>query len=67
MDTPLGVRVSGALETRHHLLTNCAKIDYPEYRWWNMSLGQWKPPPLSLEKFLKLLKTNPKLFTFNRV
>jgi hypothetical protein len=57
----------GTLETRHHLLTNCAAIDYLEYGRWNMEPDQWRPPPLSLEEFLKLLKANPKLFTFNKV
>jgi hypothetical protein len=59
-----GVTVSGALETRHHLLTNYAKVNYPDYRRWNASPV---PPPLSLEEFLKLLKENPKLFAFNKV
>jgi hypothetical protein len=46
---------------------NCAKVNYPDFGWWNASPGQWRPPPLSLEEFLKLLKENPKLFTFNKV
>jgi hypothetical protein len=29
--------------------------------------GQWRPPLLSLEEFLKLLKMNPKLLAFNKV
>jgi hypothetical protein len=59
--------VMGTLEDRHHLLTNCAAIDYLDYGRWNTEPGQWRPPPLSLEKFLKLLKANPKLFAFNKV
>jgi hypothetical protein len=64
---PPGVTVSGALETRYHLLTNCTKVNYLDYRQWNTSLGQWRPPPLSLEEFLKFLKENPKLFAFSKV
>jgi hypothetical protein len=59
--------VVGTLEDRHHLLTNCAAIEYPDYGRWNTDPGQWRPPPLSLEEFLKLLKANPKLFAFNKV
>jgi hypothetical protein len=55
------------LETRHHLLTNCAAVNYPEYGWWHTEPDQWRPPPLSLEEFLKMLKANPKLFAFNKV
>jgi hypothetical protein len=65
MDALPGVRVSGALEMRYHLLMNCVKVDYPDFGRWNTSPGQWRPPPLS--QFLKLLKANPKLFAFNKV
>jgi hypothetical protein len=64
-DTHLGV--IGTLETRYHLLTNCAAINYLDFGWWNTEPGQWRPPPMSLEEFLKLLKVNPKLFAFNKV
>jgi hypothetical protein len=64
-DTQPGVM--GTLETRHHLLTNCAAIEYPDFGRWNTEPGQWRPPPLSLKDFLKLLKANPKLFAFNKV
>jgi hypothetical protein len=57
----------GTLETRHYLLTNCAAVDYPEYGRWYTEPDQWRPPPLSLEEFLKMLKANPKLFAFNKV
>jgi hypothetical protein len=56
-----------ALETQHHLLTNCKAVSYPDFGCWGTSPGQWRPPPMSLEEFLKLLKENPKLFTFNKV
>jgi hypothetical protein len=65
MNTPL--RDMHVLETRHHLLTNCKHISYPDYGCWGASPGQWRPPPLSLEEFLKLLKENIKLFAFNKV
>jgi hypothetical protein len=55
------------LETRHHLLTNCEHVSYLEYGRWGALPGWWRPPPLSLEKFLKLLKENTKLFAFNKV
>jgi hypothetical protein len=57
----------GTLETRHHLLTNCVAVEYPDYGQWNTEPDQWRPPPLSLEEFLKMLKANPKLFAFNKV
>jgi hypothetical protein len=55
------------LETWHHLMTNCCFVKYPEYRHWNSEPGTWRPPPASLEDFLKLLKENTKLFAFNKV
>jgi hypothetical protein len=48
-------------------MTNCCFVKYPEYGCWNSKPGVWGPPPVSLEDFLKLLKENPKLFTFNKV
>jgi hypothetical protein len=54
------------LETQHHLMTNCCFVKYPEYGCWNSEPGVWRPPPTSLEEFLKLLKENTKLFTFNK-
>jgi hypothetical protein len=65
MVTPL--RDMHVLETRHHLLTNCKYVSYPDYGYWGALPGQWRPPPLSLEEFLKLLKENTKLFAFNKV
>jgi hypothetical protein len=65
MITPL--RDMRVLETRHHLLTNCKHVSYPDYGHWGALPGQWRPSPLSLEEFLKLLKVNTKLFTFNKV
>jgi hypothetical protein len=50
--------VVGTLETRHHLLTNCAAIKYLDYRQWNTEPGQWRPP-LSLEEFLKRCPRQP--------
>jgi hypothetical protein len=64
-NTPL--RDMHVLETRHHLLTNCKHVSYPDYGRWGALPGQWRPPPLSLEEFLKLLKENTKLFAFNKV
>jgi hypothetical protein len=63
-DTQPGVM--GTLKTRHHLLTNCAAVDYPDYGRWNTEPNQWRPP-LLLEEFLKMLKVNPKLFAFSKV
>jgi hypothetical protein len=52
---------------RHHLLTNCPLVAYPDCGQWGIKLGHWRPPSLELEDFLKTLKANPKLFTFNKV
>jgi ribonuclease HI len=32
------------LETRHHLLTNCKHVSYPEYGRWGVLPGYWRPP-----------------------
>jgi hypothetical protein len=65
MDTLL--HLERPLETQHHLMTNCCFIKYLDYRCWNSEPGIWRPFPVSLEEFLKLLKENPKLFAFNKV
>jgi hypothetical protein len=47
-------------------MTNCCFVKYLEYGRWNSEPGAWRPPPVSLEDFLKLLKENTKLFAFNK-